>query len=184
MKKGFTLIELMIVIAIIAVIAAIAIPNLMRSRQTANEAAAAASCVSIGSAQTNFAAADKDRNGLRDYATPQNNDSPSYTALYTTVTLSGVRLELINQAVATAATLAGVPIKGYLYLDMTTNGAGQPFERTSEWAVCAVPAQYGRTGENTFIYGSTGTIYSQDLGNGNGVVQWPADPQAAGWTSQ
>ena len=52
--KGFSLIELLIVVAIILIIAAIAIPNFMRARIAANEASAVSSCRTINSAEINY----------------------------------------------------------------------------------------------------------------------------------
>jgi prepilin-type N-terminal cleavage/methylation domain-containing protein len=71
-ESGFTLIELMIVIAIIAIIAAIAIPNLLAAKLSSNETAAIATLRNLASCQAQIQTSgkiDTDADGIGEYGT-------------------------------------------------------------------------------------------------------------------
>lgn len=68
-RSGFTLLELIIVIALIAIVAALAVPNLIASRKHANEGAAIGNLKTVISAQTLFREQDKENDLNFDYGT-------------------------------------------------------------------------------------------------------------------
>jgi prepilin-type N-terminal cleavage/methylation domain-containing protein len=81
-KQGFTLIELMIVIAIIAIIAAIAIPGLLSSQRASNERNASTSLKTLASAEADFRSNDRDWNHVNDFWTA------NVSGLYTMTSLA------------------------------------------------------------------------------------------------
>jgi prepilin-type N-terminal cleavage/methylation domain-containing protein len=111
MKTGFTLIELMVVVAIVAVIAALAIPNLMQSRIRANEASQIPNLRQIATAQMLYAAR-KFAGRSREAGVPTSAASnpggftDNYRNLHYTRNLGhalGGPVNLLNQTVADAA---------------------------------------------------------------------------------
>jgi type IV pilus assembly protein PilA len=135
MKKGFTLVEIMIVVAIIALLAAIAIPNLLRQRITANESAAQATLRTISTAFETYAAA-HDGQYPTDVAANLISVTPPY----------------LNENYFTKCTVAA-PCSGYAY------SAGTP--AVTGYSITGRPTSCTTSGTKSFTV-TTGGVLSTD----------------------
>lgn len=155
-QKGFSLIELLIVVAIILIIAAIAIPNLLRARIAANESSAVSSIRTMNTAQVTYQS-----------TYPTVGYSSTILALGPTsstgcTTPASTAACLIDWVVANAGSNA-TPKSGYYFGEEpgTANGAGMILSYTLE----GIPASVNQTGVRGFCSNEDAVIRYTAVGN-------------------
>jgi prepilin-type N-terminal cleavage/methylation domain-containing protein len=159
-NQGFTLVELMIVVAIIAIIAAIAIPNLLRSRMSANEASAVGGIRTISTGQVGFQAAafaDGNNDGVGDYGTLAQLADPDG---------AGASPSFIDSTLGAGNKL------GYVFTSTPTVGAANT---PPSYTCVAVPAAPGKTGYRQYFVDESGVIRFTGDGSAVSVASTPLD---------
>jgi type IV pilus assembly protein PilA len=136
-QKGFSLIELLIVVAIILIIAAIAIPNLIKSKMAANEASSVGSVRTINTGEVNYAA-----------SCPAIGFSASLPEL-NTGTLCAGGTGIIDPILSLGKK------SGYVFAYTPTKGGDGLFDTYTQ---TGIPATVGTTGQRSFFSDQTGVI--------------------------
>jgi prepilin-type N-terminal cleavage/methylation domain-containing protein len=151
-QSGFSLIELLIVVAIILIIVAIAIPSLNRARIQANETAAAATVRSIGGVELSYMSAYP----TVGYSQSLTSLGPNGAICTAPGAVDSTHACLLDGTVACAAANGPCPKQGYNYfLGGTTPAAGQP---AGDFVVSAGPISMGTSGGKDFCSVPDGVI--------------------------